>query len=714
MATAVQRAYGWPGSLAWVRDFLRQELAPYPGRGILVARMAIATTIVMLVNMTFRIPFGVYGAVYALTISRENPGATLSAVRNILISLTIAGADVLIGAVFFSGDPLLRLMWVIGTLFLTFYALSALANYATANRIGYLIMATIPLWDQHIPGELKVENTLWAVGAISIGSVITAVVELVFAQLKPWDDLTVSIAERLQWIDALLRSYMEGLPDKTSEQQVIRLSVLGTSRLRRGLERSDFSPQYAERMGAVVSFVGRLVDIAANLTYFPPHIPDEDRARLERLIENIAIIRGDLLNQRVPHLLESPGADDSPASIPLLREMERTVSLIAETFTGTLPLGPFTPSFDPASRPRRFFAPDAFSNRDHLRFGLKGGLAASLCYITYNLVAWPGLSTAMVTCLLTALTTIGASRQKQVLRFGGAFAGGVIIGIGAQVFVLPAIDSIAGFTLLFIAVTIIAAWIATSGPRLSYFGVQIAVAFYLVNLQEFRFQTSLGVARDRVAGIMLGLFMMWLVFDQLWGVPAVVAMKRTFIANLRLLAQLMREPLSPDLRVAVERSYALRETINANFETVREQADGVMLEFGSSRQRDLALRAQLLEWQRQLRMVFVVRITLLKYRLRLPGFELPAPLQAAQQEFDARLAAMLERMADRLEGGAQPSPAAAEPAMERLEKAIQGCCPGEPPEQLSVQLRTFLPLSRRIDDLLRSLDQDIPAAARNG
>ena len=32
-------------------------------------------------------------------------------------------------------------------------------------------------------------------------------------------------------------------------------------------------------------------------------------------------------------------------------------------------------------------------------------------------------------------------------------------------------------------------------------------------------QTSLAVARDRIVGILLRLFMMWIVFDQLWGLP---------------------------------------------------------------------------------------------------------------------------------------------------------------------------------------------------
>lgn len=47
-------------------------------------------------------------------------------------------------------------------------------------------------------------------------------------------------------------------------------------------------------------------------------------------------------------------------------------------------------------------------------------------------VDWQGISTAVVTCLLTALTTIGASRQKQILRIGGAVAGGAVA-MGAQI-----------------------------------------------------------------------------------------------------------------------------------------------------------------------------------------------------------------------------------------------------------------------------------------
>ena len=79
-------------------------------------------------------------------------------------------------------------------------------------------------------------------------------------------------------------------------------------------------------------------------------------------------------------------------------------------------------------------SPDAFVNPEHLRFAIRGCLAASGCYIIYNSIAWPGISTAVTTCLLTGLSTIGASRQKQILRFAGALVGGFLIGMGSQIF----------------------------------------------------------------------------------------------------------------------------------------------------------------------------------------------------------------------------------------------------------------------------------------
>lgn len=697
----------WPRPLVWLRDFLKEELAPYPGRGILVARVVIAATVVMIVTMTFRIPNGAYAGIYAFLVSRVDPVSTVRDAKQMLIAFALGATYTIIGAALVTGDAMLRLLWVVGTLLVIFYGLSAILNYSAAMRFGYIIIITIPIWDLHTTAEIKVENTLWAVLALSVSIVLTAGIELLFAALKPSHDLQRSIDERLDSVEEVVRCYASGQPvgEKISNQ-ITRLGLLGTSRLRSVLVRSAKSVNYGEQMGAAVALVGRLVDLAANLKSLDIKVSDEDRKRFQVLGENVAGIRADLLAERVPHLSKVAENSELAGSIPLLQEMERTVRMITEVFAGSQSLSthPLLPPSD--APPAKFFAPDAFTNPDHIKFALKGCLAASLCYIIYTGLDWPEISTSVTTCYLTALSTIGASRQKQVLRFIGAAAGG-LLGLAAQVFILPSVDSIFGFTLLFLAVTIVASWIATSGPRLSYLGIQFAVAFYLINLQEFKFQNSLTVERDRVVGILLGLMMMWFVFDQLWGVPTAVEMRKAFVSVLRSLAQLARGPFSPNLKVAIEQSYSLREATNKRFDNVRALADGVLFEFGPSRESDLRSRKQIVECQPQLRTLFITQAALLKYRMQLPGFELPEEARLIQQRFQEHLADTLDGMADRQQGKPRQKIEQLEVSFAPLEEIAKTYDASGSQAKLGSNLQTFLALSRRLEQLAVSLDNEI-------
>ncbi len=372
----------------------------------------------------------------------------------------------------------------------------------------------------------------------------------------------------------------------------------------------------------------------------------KDQGRLHNIATALAGIRYAFLNQRIPARIQFDSGEDPVG--PLLGELEQVVSLIPLVCLSPQLGDEYAPLPDHLPQ-STLLALDAFTNREHVRFALKGCLAASTCYVIYNAIAWPGISTAVTTCLLTALSTIGASHQKQILRIAGAIVGGFGIGMGAQVFILPDVDSIAGFIVLFVFATALSAWFLTSSPRLSYFGIQVALAFYLVHLQEFTFQNSLAVGRDRVVGILLGLFVMWLVFDKLWGELAAVEMRAAFSSAVRSLAQLAKGPVSRDIGDEIGRSFALRETINANLDKVSAQADGVLFEFGPSRERDLQLRTYVRRWQSQLRALFLMRIALQKYRLQLPGFELPELLRVQLERYDSDSARLLEEMADWIE-----------------------------------------------------------------
>jgi multidrug resistance protein MdtO len=334
VGTVAQSLPAIDGRFAWFWQFLKEEMAPYRGRTALVARMVTASALAMILCMTFKIPYGAYAALYALTISRESIERTANEVRAFAIGLPLAGAYILVGAMLVLDSPTLRFLWVIASLFLLFWVLSALPSYVAGARFGYLVVITIPVWDGHLPASTRVENTLWAIGAITLGSVITLLLELVFAAFRRTDDVTQAIAERLTAVEELLEHYADsGRLDPAAQSAVARLAFVGTSGARRTVQRSNRDAQYKQHMGALVAMVGRLVDLTANLPDLSGDMDDSEREQIRRVTRRLGEIRVGLSHPASTHLAElSPDAETS-AGIPLTGEIEKTVSLISHAFT---------------------------------------------------------------------------------------------------------------------------------------------------------------------------------------------------------------------------------------------------------------------------------------------------------------------------------------------------------------------------------------------
>jgi multidrug resistance protein MdtO len=707
VGTLAQALPAVPRQLTWLREFLKHELAPYPGRFATVARMVLAVTLVMVICDTFRIPFAFLGGIYALLISRESPRATLNSAGTVMLLAAAGVAYVVISIQFVISVPVLHFLWNIVSLFLAFYALTVLTNYGAFVGLALVVSISVTIWDRHAPAGTNVADTLYLSLVAFLSVAATSAVELVFRRMAPGDDIVLPVADRLAAVHSVLISYSEGRPvDPATKDKITRLGMLGTSTLRRALLRSDYSAQYRAQMSAVAALVGSLVDITTALSElsFEPAIPD--REHLRNLAVAVSSIRGDLISRRIPASIPV-SAEEKPHRVPLLREMEHTVALIPQAFAGARSIDAYQAPSEEVPK-WRLFAADALVNPEHLRFALRGCLAVSACYFIYNAIDWPGMGVpVMLTCFLTAVSTIGTSRQRQVLRFAGFFVGGIVIGMSGQIFILPYLDSIAGFTIFFMLVTALAAWFMTSSPRLSFFGLQLGAMFYVINMQKFARETSLSVGRDRVVGVFLGLLMMWLIFDRLWSAPASVEMRRAFISTLRLVAQFAREPVSSEIRPALRRTSALHDTINAKFGSVRSLADGVLLEFGPSRPHNLALRDRIRKWQPQLQALFIMRGASLKYRLQLPGFELPEAVITSLQAYDERSAQMLESIADRMDGKTPQESAVAADSFALLERVVELCRTDESHLLLSEHAATFVPLLRQVDRLTKRLANQI-------
>ena len=665
----------WDDAGAWCWQFLKSELTPYPGRAWVVGRITIAATVTMIIVMTFRIPYGFLGAIYTLFLSRENPRVTFQAGVKTVVVYALATVYTVVGLIILVGDPLTHFLWIGLSLFLAFYLIRIVPDYFTAVGFGFTLAGAIPLWDQTLlTVNQRTENTLWLGFSVVVGAAVTVVVEYVFRRVHPITDLTEALEARLLSVEQLLRQVGSGEASFKYQDQIALFSSVGMSRVRRLLNRSGYPRQFIGQMNVAVALVGRLVDLASSMqilrsSHFSVAEP-ADRDRCLRLANQIAGLRDDLQHRRLPHEMEFP-REAQPSQLPILPEMESTVALIPHAFSGTQSMEQlFTPA--PLSEVRqRLFVPDAFTNVEHLKFAARGTAATMLAYVVYQSIDWTGLSTSVATCIITALSTIGSSRQKQILRLAGAAIGGFVFGMGAQVFILPRLDGITGFTVLFAAVTAISAWIATATPRLSYMGVQMALAFYLINLQEFAIQSSLAIARDRVVGVLLGLLCMWLVFDRLWVRDALQEMQDAFARNLLLLAELFELARKEDRVEAAARVVQLRDQINDGFNTVKAQADAVVFEFGRSRQRKLAIRDDFRRWQPKIGILLQVQVTFLQYRLEKRFPELPEAIAKAQAEFEEDLATAVKAMAAEVRGkAATPIPDIQQSAA-RLEEQIR-------------------------------------------
>lgn len=600
------------GFASWFADFLRSELAPYPGRGTLVARMVISATITMVIIMIFRIPGGAIGPLYAFTISRENLQSTAKSSLYVLIAFAMCAVTAPLGARMFGSIPFTHFLWEGVSIFVIFFLIRTLSNFTISSGLALIGTSVLGIWYLPGPADHNVSRTLWAVLAPTIGAVVTFSVEAVFHAINKQDEIVLGVNRRLRTIEEQLHCYAAGetLP-ATLHKKLTQEAMIGVSRMRSQLARSNARSSYRAKMNAIVSLTGRSIDFAAALAHTTPILSSpQDREIAAELASHLATVERSIASGATPPALARITTSES---LPLLRELAEMFSLIPKVLEGSASVEAFdhfSNSFDPQ---KNIFIPDAFRNPAHLRYALSGCLAGMICYCTYMMLDWHGLATSVTTCALTALTTIGASRQKQFLRIIGAVIGGFVFGMGTQIMVLPWINGIGGFMLLFAIISAIAAWIGTASTRLSYCGIQIALAYYLINVNDFRINLSLSIARDRALGVLLGVFAMWLVYERMHPKSAVRQMVETFTRNLNLLGELSMVSLTLQQPATIAQVQQLRARIYENFGSVNAQADAIPFEIGPLRSQHMAARDRIRRWQATLRSYYLLELALLQY-----------------------------------------------------------------------------------------------------
>jgi multidrug resistance protein MdtO len=508
-------------------EVLAVELASREGRWAAVARIASGATITVVIAMVFQIPQPTYIAYIGFLISKDEKSATVTASLGGLAAATLAVLLVLGLELIDTSEPALRLPLMAIATFIAMFTARTFALGPISFLAGFVIVLLQSVVDDVRSPEALTHLTLWTWVVIFVPVAVTIIVNLLFGQ-GAVTFMYRSVRKVLAgWETSLANGdYRKSLPEWRA--QLLPL-----------LEIAHHSPQKGPRPGRLtVPVIRALLDALVIFEVLPEDLPADLR---EELASRLRACRQAIESGAAPATHDSPAPSFAGASneqFPAVIAAHNALSVLLDTIVRPAALPDDTKAHQP---PRRLFVADAFSNPAHWQFALKTTMALMISYAIYTLLDWPGMRTAIVTCFFVALSSLGETVHKLLLRLSGAVIGGLIAGL-CIVFVLPHLTDIGQLCLLVFTVSVGAAWVSTSSELLSYAGMQIAFAFFLGVLQGYAPATDLTVLRDRVAGILLGNIVITIIFSSFWPQSARSAVRAAIADALRAIGEVIGRP----------------------------------------------------------------------------------------------------------------------------------------------------------------------------
>jgi multidrug resistance protein MdtO len=409
-----------------------------------------------------------------------------------------------------------------------------------------------------------------------------------------------------------------------------------------------------ERLAAIITLADRLVTAAIAVEVSVKQVRHE---RLLRAANGCDLMRHAFGKMQLPTSGQwvTLADEQNTETVSSLTDIERTLDEMALAVPARA-----EESRQPKTEKKSLFVPDAFDNPEHVRFAIKGALACLICYVAFVGFDYPGIYTCVITCYVVSLSTIGASNQKGILRFGGAAVGG-LMGLIALVYLFPYMD-IGGFWLVFGAGTAVAAWANFGTPRISYGGYQVGLAFYKAILQDYGPATSATVVRDRLIGIFFGLIVFGVVEHLLWPVRAQDALRARLAEMLHLLAELARSRTSDKAPTLIADDVdSWRRRISQKVGDVQGLIESSKFESGNLEVDEIQKRTG------DGQLVFVLLLSLARDTTHLPD-----AMRAAAFDLDTAVATALEAMATRLVHGTQPPVPDLDGSLDRFEDSMTG------------------------------------------
>lgn len=484
---------------------VKRDLAYFPGRLAMAWRVGALCALMTLVAMLYGIPESAISCYLILFVMKPDAAESMAmAIAVTLLVSIVVGLILLILPYTLESAPLRMAVLVLSSF--AFLWLGSASKLGPVGSIIALVIAFIMSLLGDAPnGELAVRAVLYA-WLMAASPMLLLVAFNLFIGRPPWKLLRASLAERLEVASEALRH-----PDAPSLHKVEELLREGQSehQQRAMLVRIFHLRPAAEAawLTAAVNSSYRLLLAISALNKTEPALTRPNLADwCSSAAEAIAAGRG----------IEPPAFNQSG-------ENDEVTHALVQLATPDN-------AVDTSAPKASFLAADAFTNPVHQQFALKTTAASVICYLVYTALDWQDIHTAMITCYVAALGTAGETVHKLTLRIVGCLIG-ALMGVLSLIFIVPSLSDIGQLMALVFGALLLSAWVSSGNERIAYAGIQIGLAFLLTVLHGFSPSTDLGVALDRVLGILLGNLVVYLIFTYVWPV-AIADFVRTRIRSL--------------------------------------------------------------------------------------------------------------------------------------------------------------------------------------
>ncbi|MBH9340894.1 FUSC family protein [Pseudomonas aeruginosa] len=613
--------------IARLRAFLAGELRSYPGRLNLMLRSLLGCALVILVSMALQIPFLALSLIVVFYVTQTNVVVT-----RLIGSLFVVGSTLAIGLSilllkFTYDHPMLRILGASLLFFCSTFLMRTTRIGTVFFVIGIVVIYSQSFADLTDQGEIVLRQLLWVWVAVNYAIMLTLLINTLFLPLEPQKQLRTHLLGQLQIIAASL------LPDTATPAARmapldLQRSLLASQQLLRFASMRD--PRFRAEQGAHLARVGaisRLLLLARQLQETPSASP-----ALLVLQQAIHTLRIATENAQAPRFPNELAQLDTRALPSACQEMRLVLLALCEHDNAS-------PKLKASSTPPLMVG-DAFDNPAYIQFSLKTLLAALLCYLFYTASDWQGAHTIMLTCLIVAQPSLGATGQRSLLRVVGALLGGSLA-LAMMLWVVPHLDDIIGLLGMVLPVIALASWVSAGSERISYAGTQIMFTFALALMEGFSPSTDLTEIRDRLLGILLGAGISWVIHVLLWPEAEGEALRQRLARLSRAVATSLRRGRTNSATTDPQLWSELNDSQDMLARVILEPS----WQSGEGQQEVLTLRLQEI-----LAAIRVIVLTSDSLQTELAHARLKPELRLALLEFCEQAAACLERYADWLAG----------------------------------------------------------------